>query len=172
MVRGVPPEKIARFLNDDYFVPLGEIAHRFNGTVDKHIGDCMMVAYGVPVSHGDDALRAVHTALEIQKKSLSIDEVLASKEGLRLKVGIGICTGEVVAGVFGSLRKREYTAFGHAVNMAARLEKMASAGEILANEATIDAAGERVRAEAVGPGLSVKGLDAPMMVYRVLGTAA
>lgn len=172
MARGSSPEKIARFLNTDYFVPLGEIAHRFNGTVDKHIGDCMMVAYGAPVSHDDDALRAVQTAVEMQKRSVSIDEALASKEGLRLRIGIGICTGEVVAGVFGSLRKREYTAFGHAVNMAARLEKMASAGEILVNEATIDAAGGRVRAEAVSPALSVKGLDAPMTVYRVLGMAA
>jgi adenylate cyclase len=169
MSRQVSPERIVQFLNTEYFVPLGEIAHRFNGTVDKHIGDCMMVTYGAPVSHDDDAFRAVQTALEMQRASLSIDETLAGKGGLRLKIGIGLSTGEVVTGVFGSLRKREYTAFGNAVNMAARLEKTASGGEILASEATVLAAGEKVRAEKVNPSLSVKGVEEPVTVYRVTG---
>ena len=171
MSRALSPEEIAQFLNTDYFVPLGEIAHRFNGTVDKHIGDCMMVAFGAPVSYEDDAVRAVQTALEMQQASLSIDRELAEKggAGVRLNVGIGICTGEVVTGIFGSLRKKEYTAFGDAVNMAARLEKMAAGGEILANEKTLSAARGRVLSERVYPPVSVKDGEVPMTVYRVLG---
>ena len=168
----VSPEQISQFLNADYFVPLGEIAHRFDGTVDKHIGDSMMITFGSPVSHADDAVRAVQTALEMQKATLSIDKTLAAdkgRNGLRLHVGIGICTGDVVTGVFGSLRKREYTAFGSAVNMAARLEKMAAGGEILTNERTLQAAGERVLAEALHPAIAVRGFEEAITVYRVTG---
>jgi class 3 adenylate cyclase len=167
----VSPEQISQFLNAEYFVPLGEIAHRFNGTVDKHIGDSIMITFGSPVSHADDAVRAVQTALEMQETMLSIDKNLADKgrNGLRLNVGIGICTGEVVTGVFGSLRKREYTAFGNAVNMAARLEKMAAAGEILTNERTLQAANGRILAETLYPATSVKGFEEAITVYRVTG---
>jgi len=88
---------------------------------------------------------------------------------LRLHVGIGICTGDVVTGVFGSLRKREYTAFGNAVNMAARLEKMAAGGEILTNERTLQAANGRILAEPLYPATSVKGFEEAITVYRVTG---
>jgi class 3 adenylate cyclase len=173
MTRQVSPEEITHFLNSDYFIPLGEIAHQFNGTVDKHIGDCMMVTFGAPVAHEDDAIRAVQAALAMQDASVHIDKALAEKgtAGLRLNVGIGICTGEVVTGVFGSLRKREYTAFGNAVNMAARLEKLAAGGQILANERTLQAAKGRVLAEPVEPFPGVKGVQHPITIYRVLGIA-
>ena len=169
MSQKAPPEEIARFLNDYYFVPLGEIAYHYNGTVDKHIGDCMMVIYGAPVSHDDDIIRAIQTALKMQETSQSIGQELQRINGFKLNIGIGICTGEVVTGVFGSLRKREYTAFGMAVNMAARLEKMASTGEILVNETTYLGASEQVVAEKMDSAVTVKGLDEPVAVYRVLG---
>jgi adenylate cyclase len=171
MSRRVPPEEIAEFLNDDYFTPLGEIAYRHNGTVDKHIGDCMMVVYGSPVSHGDDVIRAIQSAIDMQEASRAISEKLQEKNGFNLNIGIGICTGEVVTGVFGSLRKREYTAFGMAVNIAARLEKMAGGGEILVNETTRMEAIKKFSAEEMTPAMPVKGLDKPMPVYRILGTA-
>jgi adenylate cyclase len=170
MSQQFPPEEIAEFLNDHYFTPLGEIAYRHNGTVDKHIGDCIMVIYGSPVSHDDDVIRAIGSAIEMQKTSRAISEELRQRNGFHLKVGIGICTGEVVSGVFGSLRKREYTAFGMAVNIAARLEKMARGGEILVSETTYMEALEQFVAEKLPPTVRVKGLDRPMPIYRILGT--
>jgi len=163
-----PPEEIAAFLNESYFTPLGEIAYRHNGTVDKHIGDSIMVVYGAPVSHDDDVLRAVESAMHMQQASRLISEGLQQKNGFSLNIGIGICTGEVVTGVFGSLRKREYTAFGMAVNIAARLEKMARGGEVLVSETTYRQVTERFKAEEMTPAVPVKGLDEPMPIYRIL----
>jgi len=171
MSREEPPEKIAELLNDYYFTPLGEIAYRHNGTVDKHMGDCMMVMYGSPVSHDDDAVRAIRSAMDMQQATRSASERLEKTNGFRLDVGIGISTGQVVTGVFGSLRKREFTAFGMAVNIAARLEKMARAGEILVSEATYREAPQGVIAEKIIPDMPVKGLKEPISIYRIVGSA-
>jgi len=168
----VPPEKIAAFLNDHYFTPLGEIAYLYNGTVDKHIGDCIMVVYGSPVSHEDDIVRAIESAIHMQKTCKAISKGLEETNGFTLCVGIGICTGEVVSGVFGSLRKREYTAFGLPVNIAARLEKMAKGGEILVSGATYKEVSDDFAAERMTPAIPVKGLEEPVPIYRILGPKA
>jgi len=169
MSQRVPPQEIAEFLNDYYFTPLGEIAYQHNGTVDKHIGDCIMVIYGSPVAHEDDIEKAVESAMDMQEASEGISRQLQRGKGFELRIGIGICTGEVVTGVFGSLRKREYTAFGMPVNIAARLEKLAKGGEILVSETTYKEVSDRFAAEAVIPPIPVKGLDEPISIYRILG---
>ena len=169
MSHRVPPEETAAFLNHHYFAPLGEIAYRHNGTVDKHIGDSMMVIYGSPVSYEDDITRAIDTAIEMQQVSISIGQELRYRNGLRLNVGIGICTGEVVTGIFGSLRKKEYTAFGTPVNIASRLEKLAKKHEILVSETTYSEVSDRFLAERVPSPVVIDGLVDPMIVYRILG---
>lgn len=169
MSHEVPPEETAAFLNHHYFTPLGEIAYRHNGTVDKHIGDSMMVIYGSPVSYEDDIMRAIDTAIEMQQISLSIGQKLHHSNGLRLNVGIGICTGEVVTGIFGSLRKKEYTAFGTPVNIASRLEKLAKKHEILVSETTYTEVSGRFLAEKFPSPVVIEGLTDPMEVYRILG---
>ena len=169
MFHKVPPEETAAFLNHHYFTPLGEIAYRYNGTVDKHIGDSMMVIYGSPVSYEDDIPRAIDTAIEMQQTSLSISQELHHRNSFRLNVGIGISTGEVVTGVFGSLRKKEYTAFGTPVNIASRLEKLAKRHEILVSKTTYREVSDKFLAEkATFPGV-IEGLADPVDVYRILG---
>jgi adenylate cyclase len=169
MSNNMPPEEIAAFLNHHYFTPLGEIAYRYNGTVDKHIGDSIMVIYGSPVSYEDDIHRAVESAIEMQETTRTINQKLHKKNGFRLNVGIGICTGDVVTGVFGSLRKKEYTAFGMPVNIASRLEKLAKGGEILVNETTYEEVSDRFLAEKMVPPVTIKGLHNPVTIYRILG---
>jgi adenylate cyclase len=169
MSHRVPPEETAAFLNHHYFTPLGEIAYRHNGTVDKHIGDSMMVIYGSPVSYEDDITRAIDTAIEMQRVSLSVGQELHHRNGLRLNVGIGICTGEVVTGIFGSLRKKEYTAFGTPVNIASRLEKLAKKHEILVSETTYIEVSDRFRAQKVPCPVVIEGLADPVVIYRILG---
>ncbi len=171
MSRKMPPEEIAAFLNHHYFTPLGEIAYRYNGTVDKHVGDSIMVIYGSPISYEDDILRAIESAIEMQETVLAINQKLHERNGFRLNVGIGICTGEVVTGVFGSLRKKEYTAFGMPVNIASRLEKLAKGGEILVNETTYKEVSDRFVAEKMAPSVVIKGLRGPVTIYRILGKA-
>jgi len=171
MSHTVPPEETAAFLNYHYFTPLGEIAYRYHGTVDKHIGDSIMVIYGSPISYEDDILRAIDSAIEMQKASLSISQKLHHRKGFRLNLGIGICTGEVVTGVFGSLRKKEYTAFGMPVNIASRLEKLAKEHEILVSETTYKEVSDRFLAEQVTFPIVIKGLGDPVNIYRILGRA-
>jgi adenylate cyclase len=165
------PEEIAAFLNHYYFTPLGEIAYRHNGTVDKHVGDSIMVIYGSPISYDDDILRAIESAIEMQKTARAISRKLHKKNGFRLNIGIGICTGEVVTGVFGSLRKKEYTAFGTPVNIASRLEKLAKGGEILVTETTYKEVSDKFIAEKMAPPVAIKGLSDPVTIYRILGRA-
>jgi len=124
MSQDISPEALADFLNYRYFTPMGEIAYQHNGTTDKHIGDSMMVVYGSPVNHVDDALMAVRSAVAMQEKAREIDTRLVRKNGLRLRIGIGISTGKVFSGVLGSLRKKEFTSIGMAVNIAARLQSI------------------------------------------------
>ena len=161
-----PPEKIASFLNTHYFSPMGEIAYAFNGTMDKHIGDSIMVVFGSPATHADDAVRAVNAAVAMQIKASQIDQRLAVEDGLRLKVGIGIATGTVFSGILGSLRKKEFSSIGMAVNIASRLQAMAGAGEILINDKTYSKIKDRLDASSLPP-VMVKGIDEPMTVYRV-----
>jgi adenylate cyclase len=171
MSHTLPPEETAAFLNHYYFTPLGEIAYRHNGTVDKHIGDSMMVIYGSPIAYEDDILRAIDSAIEMQRASLAISRKLHNKNGFYLNIGIGICTGEVVTGVFGSLRKKEFTAFGMPVNIASRLEKLAKKHEILVSETTYNEVSDRFLAQTVSPSLFIRGLGHPVNIYRILGRA-
>jgi adenylate cyclase len=161
-----PPGEIAAFLNDQYFTPMGEIAHHFNGTVDKHIGDAMMILFGSPFSGDDDADRAVLSAIGMQREARRIDARLASGNGIRLGIGIGISTGNVFSGILGSVRKKEYTSIGMAVNIAARLQKMAGPGEILICERTQQKLSRSHPSIEIEP-VRVKGVQDPITVYQV-----
>ncbi len=166
MSQGVSPETIATFLNNYYFTPLGEVAHKYNGTMDKHIGDSMMVVFGTPVSRNSDAIMAVKSAMEMQKKAKEIDHDLKNKVGLRLKIGIGISTGKVFSGILGSLRKKEFTSIGPAVNLADRLQSIAKEDEILISESTFKKLSGEIETEVLPP-KTVKGLNEPVTVFRV-----
>jgi len=171
MSQAISPEIIVSYLNNNYFSPMGEIAYQFNGTVDKHIGDSIMVVFGAPVAYHDDAVRAVQTAIAMQKKAREIDDELKKKNGLRLRIGIGISTGNVFSGILGSLRKKEFTSIGMDVNIAARLQCMAKEGEILITERTYNKLADGGITESISaeelPRVAVKGVDEPFKVYRV-----
>lgn len=159
------PRELSDVLGN-YFSPLDNILCDFKGTVDKHIGDGIMAIFGAPVSYGDDAPRAVEAALRIIREVPGINARLASL-GVRISVGIGISTGEVMAGIFGSNRKREYTVFGPAVNLAARLEGIAGENEILiCGETHRKTAGRFLSRQLEAP--VIKGIERAVEVYGVL----
>jgi len=166
MSQNIPPDQLADFLNNYYFSPMGEIAFGFNGTVDKHIGDAIMVVFGSPVPSPDDSVRAVKAAMEMQKKAAQIDEMLGGKNGFKLKIGIGIATGKVFSGILGSLRKKEFTSVGMAVNIASRLQRLAKEGEILISESTYSGISNNTEADALQP-VSIKGIVDPINIYRI-----
>ena len=159
------PQEWALFLSENYFSPLGEIVFQNNGTLDKHIGDGIMAIYGAPIAADDDALRAVRSAVEMREKMQVINA--QHDPDHQLPVAIGIHSGEVVVGMFGSARKREYTALGHTVNVAARLEQMAARNQILISWQTHDLVQAHVEVARLEP-IMVKGLADPVQVYNVL----
>ena len=166
MSQQIRPHEIATFLNNEYFTPMGEIAYGHNGTVDKYIGDSIMVVFGSPVAQEDDTIQAVKAGIAMQKQAKAIDKTLGRKNGLRLKIGIGISTGQVFSGILGSLRIKEFTSIGMPVNIAARLQGLAKAGEVLISDVTHQKIGEGLDVEALPP-VVVKGVSEPITIYRV-----
>jgi adenylate cyclase len=166
MAEAHDPAELASWLSDFYFGPLGEVAFKHGGTLDKHIGDSIMVIFGAPIQRPDDALHAVRSAIEMRTVLAEINRELNGRP--RIAMGIGIHTGDVVVGLLGSARKREYTAIGRTVNVASRLEKYAADGEILITEATYQLVREAVEAEPLTP-LVLRGVSGPIQAYQVLG---
>jgi adenylate cyclase len=164
------PEEVVSIINV-YLSLQTEIVLRNEGLLDKFVGDCVMAVFGLPWARPDDALRAVRTAVEIQAAIKRLN-LARAKEGQRtITVGIGVNTGEVVAGNMGSSQKMDYTVIGDAVNLAARLEACAEGGTILISETTFLEVQERVEAEKLAP-IPVKGKKDKVTVYSVLGLKA
>ena len=135
-----------------YFEDLRLIIERHGGTVEKFVGDAVMAVFGIPVSHEDDALRAIRAASEMR--------AAISAHGLEARIGVN--TGEVVVG--GS---DDTLVTGDAVNVAARLEQAAASGETLIGAETRALVRDAIRVEAVEP-LALKGKSEPVVAFRLL----
>lgn len=159
------PEGLSNLLGH-YFTLIDNVICEFEGTVDKHIGDGIMGVFGAPISYGDDAGRAVKAALAIVRDIPGINKQLA-ESGIAISIGIGIGTGQVMAGIFGSNRKKEYTVFGPAVNFASRLEGLAGENEILVcgnTKSKIEGEFTTARMEFPGSGEGEKAVE----IYRIM----
>jgi class 3 adenylate cyclase len=150
------PEAV-RTLMERYFERMSTVIAGHGGTVEKYIGDAVMAVFGVPVAHEDDALRAVRAASDMR---LALGELNAElSEPLSMRTGVN--TGETVVGEGRTL------ATGDAINVAARLEQLASPGEILIGESTHALVRDAVVAEPVGP-LDLKGKTRPTQAWRLV----
>lgn len=159
------PDRIRAFLND-YFEKMVEIVFAHTGTVDKYIGDGLMVFFGDPEPVEDHALRAVQAAVEMQKKARELTRKWAGEGGFPVQVRIGINTGEVVVGNMGSSRRLSYTVLGSAVNLAKRLESAAPVEGILLSEKTRDLIASLMPTRFFGE-IRVKGIPTPVKTYTV-----
>ena len=160
------PAQIQHFLNE-YFEAMVEVVFSYQGTVDKYIGDGLMVFFGDPEAQPDHALRCVRAAIEMQKKTGELREKWRQSGGFPIAIRIGINSGEVVVGNMGSARRLAYTVLGSAVNLAQRLETNAPIGGILISERTYDLVKGEIPARPVGP-LKVKGIETAISAYVVL----
>lgn len=164
---GKDPAYIIQILNE-YFNEAVEKVISNKGYIDKFIGDCIMAAWGVPMTtEEEDARNAVTCALEIQSLIKSKERHFFRGKAEGLKVGIGMHTGYLVAGNLGSSRRMDYTIIGDTVNVAARLEGVAQAGEVIITKSTRDMLGDHFRLEERTP-VKVKGKKAPIPIYNVL----
>jgi class 3 adenylate cyclase/tetratricopeptide (TPR) repeat protein len=158
------PEAV-RGVMSRYFDAMQAAIEHHGGTVEKFIGDAIMAVFGLPTLHEDDALRAVRAALEMRTALAQLNDELEREHGFRIETRTGVNTGEVIAGDTSSGQK---LATGDAVNVAARLEQAAAAGEILIGEETQHLLGDAVDAEALEP-LALAGKTDAVAAWRVTG---
>ncbi len=149
-----------------YFELMRHQIEACGGTLEKFIGDAVMAVFGVPSMREDDARRALAATLGMLEALASLNAELKPALGVQLNVRIGVNTGQVVAGSDASSRQALIS--GETVNVAARLEQSAGAGQILIGPETLRAAGSAARVEAVGA-LALKGKTDPVPAYRLLG---
>jgi adenylate cyclase len=159
--------KILQILNE-YYELIVDIVFYHEGTVDKFIGDAIMVIWGAPVEHDDDPSRAVRSALDIQHELVKFNGILAKKGFKEFRVGIGINTGSLVAGYIGSTQTMSYSVIGDTVNTASRICTAAKANEIIISEKTYKAVHNDFNAAALAP-INAKGKYKPVKVFKVTG---
>src|ERR687890_1020468 len=123
-----------------FFSMLAETVRDFEGTVDKFTGDGIMAVFGAPIAHEDHARRACYTALQMLEDVSEYAGELRRAEGLNFSLRIGINSGEVVAGAIGAGGEGEYTAIGHTVGLAQRMEALAEPGKAYLAEAAAELA--------------------------------
>lgn len=161
----LPPHQTIVVLNT-YLAHIIDVIYRYGGTVNQLLGDGVMSLFGAPVAYGDDAWRAVQAGLDMRQESIGIEP--PGLPHVRLSMGIGITTGEVVVGHIGSERRVDYTAVGDVVNLAARFQAHAGPGQILITQPTYDLVRKQVVVNDVGT-QSVKGRLEWVQAYSVLG---
>jgi adenylate cyclase len=149
-----------------YLTRMCEIAVRNGGTIDKFLGDAVMVVFGAPLRGVDDAHRAISCAVQMQIAMLELNEEQESKGLPPLFMGAGINTGQVMAGLLGSELHSEYTVIGDEVNLASRIEAFSLRGQVLISESTYDRCGDFVSA-GVPMEVHLKGKSAPVFLREV-----
>ena len=160
------PEKTRIMLND-YFKEMAGIIFKYEGTIDKYIGDGLMVFFGDPVEHRDHTARAVRAAIEMQKRVKELNEIYKERYDIDLKIRIGINKGEVIVGNMGSEDRIDYTVLGSNVNLAQRLESSARIGGILVSESVFDDVKDFLKAYEEKK-ITVKGIEKELKVFEVM----
>ena len=163
-------QEIVDMLNE-YFEQMVEIIFKYEGTLDKFVGDEIMALFGAPVAHPDDAYRAVKVAVEQLRVLDQWNKVRVAEGEAAIHIGIGINSGPVVAGYLGSSKALEYTVIGDVVNTASRLCSVAKAGEVIISRKTYDLVKDYFEAQELSP-TQVKGKAQALQVYKVLGEKA
>jgi class 3 adenylate cyclase len=152
-------------LMDKCLSEMTKIIHQYDGTLNKIIGDGLLVFHGDPIPMADHAQRAVMMAIDMQRKVVELkDEWL--EYGHDFGVGIRINTGYMTVGNIGSDIHKDYTVIGNQVNVASRLESLAKAGQILVSQRTYSKVKSLVEVEKVGI-IQVQGLRDPVVIYNV-----
>ena len=163
------PERLREVMND-LFNLSAVVVQRFGGMVDKFTGDGLMALFGAPMALEDHASRACIAALQIQEVARELAVEVRNRDGVELRLRVGLNSGEVVAGDIGS-RPGTYTAVGQTVGMAQRMESCAEAGTVLCSESTARLAGSAVGL-APAEFVSVKGEAEPVLARRLVSISA
>jgi class 3 adenylate cyclase len=161
------PEE-ARQLLDPVLEHMMAAVHRYEGTVNQVMGDGIMALFGAPLAHEDHAVRACYAALAMQARISQYAEEIRRQQGLDVQIRVGLHSGEVVVRSIGSDLRMDYTAVGQTTHLAARMEQLARPGTTLLTADTLHLVEGYVEVTPLGP-VPVKGLAAPVEVYKVVG---
>ncbi|MCH7479338.1 MAG: response regulator [SAR324 cluster bacterium] len=161
----MPAGEVMEFLNE-HFTDLSRIVFDYEGTLDKFIGDSVMAVFGWPFSTDHDELNAVGAARRMQEAVKKRNEKWAELGRLQIKMGIGINSGNVIAGNLGSPQKMDFTVIGETVNISARLQGIAQGGEIIVGAPTYEKIRGELEFDDIGK-VSLKNLKEPFQCYRL-----
>lgn len=159
------PEEVMAVLRD-YHENLGELIFRYEGTLERFLGDGIMIVFNDPIPCVDHTERAVRLALDMRERVNALGTQWRRK-GHELGFGIGIATGFATVGQIGFQERREYTAIGSVINLASRLCDEAGTGQIVIPARVLASVDESVKVKALGE-LTLKGFDKPLAAYDVL----
>lgn len=162
----MPPQEVVNLLNE-YFELMVDIIFKYEGTLDKFVGDEIMAVWGAPITRPDDTERAVRAAVEMQQAMRRFNEAQELSGNVGFEIGIGLNTGEVVAGYMGSTKSMNYTVMGDTVNTAARFCSTAGPQDVLIGENTFREVGFLFDLEKLPP-TKLKGKLEHVDIYRVL----
>ncbi|MFI5182810.1 MAG: adenylate/guanylate cyclase domain-containing protein, partial [Vicinamibacteria bacterium] len=165
MSEKMSPAAVALMLND-YLSRMTDVIFKYEGTLDKYIGDAIMAVYGAPLDMEDHAARAIRSGLEMQERLLEFNA--ERKDGPLIRIRIGINSGNAVAGEIGSVNKKEYTVLGDTVNIASRLESsVAKPGMVVIGENTHEMVKGLFECRSLGTA-TLKGKEQKVPVFEVL----
>ena len=163
------PEE-ARQLLDPVLERMMAAVHRYEGTVNQVMGDGIMALFGAPLAHEDHAVRACYAALAMQAAVHQYATEVQRTHGVPLQMRVGLNAGEVVVRAIGNDLHMDYSAIGQTTHLAARMEQMAMPGSFLITPAVLRLAEGYVQVRSLGP-VPVKGLDAPVEVFELVGAS-
>src|SRR5262249_33344520 len=167
LAEDLDPEEWHRIM-DRFFTILAEGVHRFEGTVTQYTGDGIMALFGAPIAHEDHARRACYTALHLQDGLRRYANDLRLQRGLNFSVRMGLNSGEVVVGTIGDDLHMDYTAQGHTVGLAARMEQIAEPGKVYLTDQTAGLVEGYFQLADLGE-MAVKGVQTPLHVNELCG---
>jgi adenylate cyclase len=159
------PSIMVRILNI-YLAVVFDVIEEYGGTIDEVLGDSILVIFGAPLVREDHAESAIACALAMQLAMEMVNQTNADQGLPLIEMGIGLCTGDVVAGTIGSRLRAKYGVVGAAVNLAARIEALTIGGEVLASQSTVNAVAAPLRIDAEYQ-VEVKGSSEPLQVVSI-----
>ena len=163
------PEEV-RTLQGELFEAMAASIKRYDGFVEKFVGDAVMAVFGAPVAHEDDPERALHAALVMHERTAGLSSRWERRVGAPLRLHVGVHTGPVVAGSIGATPEAAYAVTGDTVNTAARLQGSAAPGETLVSAVTHGLSRHAFTFEALGE-TALKGKTERVAVFRLVGVA-
>ena len=166
LIEGDDPERVQSLLDSVVNVMI-EAVHRYEGMVNKILGDGIMALFGAPLAHEDHAARACYAALAMQETVRRAAEETRRNHGVEMQIRVGLNSGEVVVRAIGNDLSMDYDAIGQTTHLAGRMEQLAIPGTIRLTANTLQLVEGFVQVASLGP-MPVKGLAEPVEVFELV----